>query len=67
MFECMCFADANTVKSTDAEALNSAGLLILAMPSSTDISQAFSTLINRAQTDPLWNSVPTWNGGPPRP
>ena len=67
MFECMCFADANTVKSTHAEALNSAGLLILAMPSSTDISQAFSTMINRAQTHPLWNSIPTWNSSPPRP
>ena len=70
MLECVCFADANTVKSTHAEALNSAGLLILAMRSSTDISQALSTMINRAQTDHLWR-VPwwdaTWNSGPPRP
>lgn len=70
MYECMCFAGSNTVKSTHAEALNSAALLILAMSRSTDISQAFSAMINRAQTDPLWR-VPwwdaTWNSGPPRP
>ena len=54
MYECMWFAGVNTVKSTHAEALNSTALLILAMPTSTYISQAFSAMINRAQTDPLW-------------